>query len=232
MNFKVFDATPIQLSHFNLETDLLLEAAERANSKMEYIHKKTPAMKLDVFSVIDFRVLSGLIGETFITELASVCPNLKKNPNLDGYPDLVQVSTNEMMNYFKTCASSDFIKYKYGGIEVKNTFGTKGGAATILQGDSRIGNINKKLDWKAHHQETNNLIGLFSDYFDGLPKIAGIFFSNSLTRDDWSAVQRPKEGSAMTSFTSISATGYKKMISGVKACVEQDDYLNFFNLLK
>jgi hypothetical protein len=230
MNYKTIDDSPINLSDFELSSETLLKAIELTNQKFEILSNKTKEMHLDVFDVIDFRVLSGMVGETLVGEIAAQTDSLKKNPNLDGYPDLVQTSTSEMKKYFEECHESDFIKYKFGGIEVKNTFGTKKSGSFIIQGDSRIEQINKKLDWKAHHQFTNNLLAIFSDYYNGLPRISAVCYNDNLTESDWSAVQRPKAGSAMTSFSCITSEGYKKIKNAVKICNNDKRYLNFFNL--
>ena len=128
-------------------------------------------MSLDVFTVMDFRVLSGIVGETYANELAVTTGNFMQNPNIDGYPDLLQTPTHELKRYYERCAKGEFIQYKYGGLEVKNTFGTKKSGAILFKGDTRICHINSKLDWKAHHRQTNNLIALLSDYVEGLPVI-------------------------------------------------------------
>lgn len=230
MTYKIIDNTPISLSDFELSSEILLKAIELTNQKFEFLSNRTKQMHLDVFDVIDFRVLSGMVGETLVGELAAQTDSLKKNPNLDGYPDLVQTSTTEMKNYYKKCNESDFIKYKFGGIEIKNTFGTKKSGSFIIQGDSRIEQINKKLDWKAHHQFTNNLLAVFSDYHNGLPRISAVCYNDNLIESDWSTVQRPKAGSAMTSFSCITSEGYKKIRNAVKICNNDKRYLNFFNL--
>jgi len=230
MNYKIFRTTPIKLSDFSLPISDIIKAVESTNAKIDHIHSKTMEMDLDVFDVIDFRVLSGVIGETFVSELSLICPELIKNPHIDGYPDLLQVSNDEMVDYFNSCTNQDFIKYKFGGLEVKNTFGTKKSGSDITQGDSRIEYINKKLDWKAHHQKTNNLIALYSDYFENKPKIAAVFYSDTLSEDDWSNVQRPKAGSAMTSFSCINRDGFNKITKGVIACYNSQLFLNHFGL--
>ena len=80
---------------------------------------------INLFKITDFRVLSGVIGELLAEELASRNKNLKKNPSLNGYPDLLNLFTKESSIFFKKCSQSDFINYKYGGFEVKNSFGSK-----------------------------------------------------------------------------------------------------------
>jgi hypothetical protein len=73
------------------------------------------------------------------------------------------------------------------------------------------------------------LIALFSDYFNGYPKIAALFFSSELEKSDWSNIQKPKESSAMTSFSCISKKGFIKLKSGLKICIDEKEYLKFFS---
>lgn len=227
MDYKILDNSPIKLSHLHIQVDELLAALLNTNRKFEEVYKETKKMNLDIFSVLDFRNLSGIVGETFVKELALLNSNLAKNPSLDGYPDLVQVSTPEMKSYFDKSGYEEFKKFKYGGIEVKNTFGTKKQKADLIMGDQRINGINNKLDWKAHHQETNNLIALLSDYIDGIPKIVALCYSDTLVPNDWQDKQNPKGDSAMTSFSTIQKTGCSKLKKGLKICIKNQKYLDF-----
>jgi len=210
-----------------VSADELLAALERANEKYEMLHQRTRGMSVDVFKVLDFRVLSGMVGETYANELAASCGKFVKNPNIDGYPDLVQVPTDELKAYCRKCGPSDFIKYKYGGIEVKNTFGSKKANTVLLNGEQRLGYINNKLDWKAHHRTTNNLIALLSDYIGDVPVIVALFYSDELTEDDWMVKQQPKDGSAMTSFSAVTSSGFLKLKKGVRLCIDDSKYREF-----
>ncbi|PCH93856.1 MAG: hypothetical protein COB83_13035 [Gammaproteobacteria bacterium] len=227
MEYKVIDDSEIQLSNTSVTIEQLIKAVKQTNDKFEKIYHQTSKMNLNLFDVIDFRVLSGVVGETFVTEMCLVNPHFKKNPSLDGYPDLLQVSTPEMQRYFETCDDSGYIKFKFGGLEVKNTFGTKKSKSFLMKGDTRVGNIGKKLDWKAHHQDTNYLVALLTDYVDGVPQIASLFYSSELCVDDWNKKQDPKEGSAMTSFSTIGPTGFKKLKQGLKICLDDPIYIDF-----
>ena len=132
LKYRIIDNNPIRLSHFELEITDLLQTLQITNEKFNQIQDKTRHMHLDVFSIIDFRVLSGLLGETFATELSRKHQYLRKNPNIDGYPDLLQVANMEMTDYYSKCVSKDFIKYKYGGVEIKNTFGVKKSGSYLI----------------------------------------------------------------------------------------------------
>jgi hypothetical protein len=227
MDYKVVNKDPIVLSDCSLSIRDLLAAINETNNIFDELYAKTKLMDLNLFSFLDFRVLSGLVGESFISKLSSTSKHLAKNPCLDGYPDLLQIATKRMREYFLRCTNKDFIKYKYGGLEVKNTFGTKRANSFLINGEQRIEYINKKLDWKAHHQKTNHLIALLSDFVDAIPKIVAVFYSDKLVPNDWAKVQRPKVGSAMTSFSTISSTGLKKLKSGLKICFDDEKYLAY-----
>ena len=230
MNYRIVDHSPIKLSNLSIPIEDLQLAIGNTNDRYVEIYKKTGYLGLNFFSILDFRVLSGLIGESFSVELCSINSGFVKNPYIDGYPDLLQNSTPIMKRYFSSCQNSDFIKYKYGGLEVKNTFGTKKANSFLLIGDQRINYINKKLDWKAHHRETNYLVALLSDYVEGLPKIVALFYSDSLKREDWAAIPKPKTGSAMTSFSAINSSGFAKLKEGLKICLDKPEYLNYTRL--
>ncbi|MCX0354880.1 hypothetical protein LI064_10190 [Clostridium perfringens] len=228
MNYKILNNNPIVLSNMEIPVQDILKALINTNKLLNKIYYETENLGLNVFKVVDFRVFSGMIGEMFSKELESINCNLIKNPYISGYPDLLQVSTDEMYEYYKNCNNENLIKFKFGGVEVKNTFGTKKSKCNVLMGEKRILSINSKLDWKAHHRETNFLLGLLSDYINGIPQIVSICYCDELTIDDWNKKQNPKGDSAMTSFSAISPKGYRKMKSGIKICIDKKEYLDFF----
>ena len=93
---------------------------------------------------------------------------------------------------------------------------------------TRIESINSKLDWKAHHQQTNQLLGLVSDFIEGCPQVVAVMYSDALTKSDWTTKQQPKKNSTMTSFSVIERSGHKKMMDGIRLCLGAPTYLNFF----
>ena len=230
MNISIINEGAIKLKEAEITIQELKNALDSTNYKLTKI-KNSPT-GINIFNVIDFRALSGMIGELFAKELSEQVKKVTKNPYLNGYPDLLEISTSELLDYFKNCETKDFVRYKHGGIEVKNSFGTKKNKSQLLNGDQRIESINKKIDWKAHHRETNFLIGLLSDYIDYVPQIVALFYSDELIEDDWNKVQKPKGDSAMTSFSSISNSGYKKMINGVRLCYNNPTYLSYINIVQ
>ena len=166
--------------------------------------------ELDVFDIIDLRMLSGLVGEMFTAAFADSDGRFIKNPNLDGYPDLCDISS---------CGSEispmDFLSFPDGGIEVKNTFGVKRARAVLRPRSTRRGQIQSRLVWKAHHQTTNNLLALQSDYINEVPQIVAGYFCGTLTPADWTVRSEPKEGSTMTSFCQTTPAGWAKLAAGV-----------------
>lgn len=227
--YKIINNTPIELSDMTVDMDTVLAAIESTNKKLRSISDYTKDLSLDIFKVLDLRTLSGAVGETFVGEMSKINPYLRKNPSIDGYPDLVQCVSPEMISYYKTYASQDSKEaFRYGGIEVKDTFGYKKTNIDLFDGEQRIGKINSRLEWKAHHQKTNHLLGLYSDYINGYPSIVAVFYSDELVPDDWSAKAEPKGDSAMTSFSTLQPTGFKKMLSGIRICLNEPQYLQFF----
>jgi len=230
-NLKVINRDPIVLTDgFNIEIDAIKTAIDNVNEKFRILKLKTVSMSLNIFEIIDFRMVSGLIGEALAVEFCKVSKHFIKNPNIDGYPDLLNISKPEYLAKVEEWKRNDlrqFIKYPYSGIEIKNTFGTKKANTVILPGQSRLGKINKKLEWKAHHVYTNNLLAIFSDYVEGVPQIIAAMYSDNLLESDWSEKQNPKEGSAMTSFSVIEKTGWAKLKAGIKICRDDSAYLLF-----
>ncbi len=229
MQYKIINKSSIKLGDLKITINQLHRALINTNEKIKEIGFVDDGINL--FNIIDFRVFSGMIGELFAKELSLVNNRLERNPNLNGYPDLLNIASPKAKIYFENCEQNKFLRFKYGGIEVKNSFGTKKSKTNIVNGDQRIEFINNKIDWKAHHQETNYLIGLVSDYINSVPKIVAVCYSNDLEKNDWNKVQKPKGDSAMTSFTAITREGYAKMVSNIKICLGDIKYLKFFNCL-
>ena len=66
---------PQKISYFNgdLSTNLIVEAALKVNKKLASAQLDTAEeVPLDIYDIIDLRMLSGLIGEMFIAELSSI----------------------------------------------------------------------------------------------------------------------------------------------------------------
>jgi len=122
-----------------------------------------------------------------------------------------------------------------GGIEIKATCGSVPTPAVLSKrglqkpeiGDTRI-NLLTGYDWKAHHRETNNLLGLLWDFKDGVPFIAAIFYSSSLEEEDWGKIVKPKEdGGRTTSVSIMTREGIRKMHEGCICCIDDCRYMEF-----
>ncbi len=64
-------------------------------------------------------------------------------------------------------------------------------------GDTRIKSVTG-YDWKAHHRETNNLMGIFWDFIKGVPMITALFYSPDLNQNDWGNIIQPRENGGRT----------------------------------
>ena len=207
-------SSPIQLpaATWSLDPEVVLRAADEVNHCLSEAAAKatSDASPLDFLDLIDFRMLSGMLGELFSSTLAAEETRFLKNPNLDGYPDLCDVSAGGT-----DLPIADYLHYPAGGIEVKNTFGYKRTGIALGPRQIRRGSIQPRLTWKAHHQETNYLLALQSDYIDRTPQVVAGFFSAKLTEADWRPRAVPRPGSTMTSFTETLPTAYAKLRDGV-----------------
>lgn len=197
----------IRLNHGAVTSDQVAEAATYVNSRLRKA-RWNQAASLDIFSIIDLRMLSGLMGEMFSSALAGQRSELIKNPNMDGYPDLCDFSGRAVD------LEVDFLHFPHGGIEVKNTFGYVKPGVQLQDQEERRGKIKTPLVWKAHHQETNRLLALQSDFHDGTPQIVAGYYSAELSPIDWTSKAQPKIGSTMTSFCATKSSAYKKLLAG------------------
>jgi hypothetical protein len=200
---------------------------------------------VDIFSVLGMRNLSAFIGELFAKSLERVCNGLyKSNPHQDGYPDLLLMNAQGLKDWENLKKSnslrekSPFSPFRNGGLEIKATCGsvpspqdcTKKGITKPDIGDTRI-DVLKGYDWKAHHRETTNLIGLLWD-FDNTraPRIVAVFFGNNMTEEDWGTIVKPKEGGGRTTSVSImSRTGVKRMYENWLVVIDETRYIKFLN---
>ncbi len=200
------------------------------------------ASELDIARLLGMRNLSAFVGELMSAAiLANGTLPFVKNPHQDGYPDLL------LLDHFgrKTWEGlrdqlnekRPFSPFAGGGIEVKATCGgvptpavcRKRGQTRPDLGDQRIGCVNS-YDWKAHHRDTNNLLGIFWDFIGGRPRIAALFYSSELTINDWGRIVSPREGGGRTTSVSIIAdSGRRKMLEGWLCVLRHGGYVEFLN---
>lgn len=155
------------------------------------------------------------------------------------YPDLLLINNEERKAYFETLYTTVdgkkyprdkalFSPYRYGGVEVKATCGSTPPASQVpkpLIGEQRIALVNS-FDWKAHHRETNNLIGILWDFINEVPTIVAAFYRNDLVIDDWGEIVQPREGGGRTTSVSImNSSGIKKMCAGWVAVIDDEQYI-------
>lgn len=221
-----------------LTIDTLKSAVEKYNQTMSSIQKDIP---VDIFSILGMRNLSAFVGEVFARSLADASNGLfRSNPHQDGYPDLLLLDAKGKKIFDQITSHQDkspFSPFSNGGIEIKATCGSvptpsecqKKGFKKPNIGDQRIA-LMTGYDWKAHHQETNNLLGLLWDFIDNKPTIVAIFFGNSLTPSDWGDIVQPKPGGGRTTSVSImSRAGIYKMYKNWILVLNDELYINFIN---
>lgn len=217
----------LEMKAGELEKNVVVSAAKNVNQKLKGATKSNLIKNLDVYEIIDLRMLSGMIGEMLSTEICNLDGRLIKNPNIDGYPDLCDISLPRIKRESLTYNLDEYLSYKYGGFEVKNTFGVKKPGVHIQNRKMRLPYIQRKLVWKAHHRETNHLIALHSDYIDGIPQIVAGYYSGDLSEKDWTIKQQPKEGSTMTSFCQTTTSAFSKLKSGIIFYMKGINYEEF-----
>lgn len=223
-----------------LSNGQVVDAMNFANSALRSLDEQTRAFDINIFEAMGMRNLSGIVGEYLVKSLQRFSDgNLHSNLHQDGYPDLLLTNTPKRKAYFETLYTivdgktypkdkALFNPYRYGGVEIKATCGITPPVSQIpkpLIGEQRIGLITS-FDWKAHHRETNNLIGILWDFIDEVPTIAAAFYSNGLTIDDWGNIAQPHEGGGRTTSVSImNSSGVKKMCLGWIAVIDDDRYI-------
>jgi hypothetical protein len=221
-----------------LDLNVFKRALFLTNQNMDILKANAP----DLFGILGMRNLSAFVGEMFVSAIVkSANGKLVKNPHQDGYPDLLLMTEEGKSLWEKLEKNSQdkspFSRFETGGIEVKSTVGSvptpevfrKRGLRKPEIGDERIG-FTTSYDWKAHHRETNNLIGIYWDFVNQKPVICGLFYSGSLIEDDWGRIIQPRKGGGRTTSVSIMArTGVYKMYEGWIAIINDSRYADFFN---
>lgn len=198
--------------------------------------------ELDVATILGLRNLSAFIGELVAAAVAKTGGDLfEPNPHQDGYPDLLLMDPVGKKAWARLQKQRNekkpFSPFVTGGIEVKATCGSIPTPAICRQrgidrpalGDARIGCMTG-YNWKAHHRETNNLMGILWDFIDGRPRIGAMFYSSELKEDDWGNIVQPRAGGGRTTSVSImSRGGIQKMYSGWLCVLSDGGYREFLN---
>ena len=222
-----------------------IELFERALCDVHrVIEKITRDIQVDIFAILGMRNLSYFIGELFAHSLAKESKGRYiKNPHQDGYPDLLLMNEwgAELFERIKQNNGlrdkSPFSPFPNGGLEIKATCGSvptpaecaKIGINKPDMGETRI-HVLRGYDWKAHHRETNNLVGILWDFINGMPHIVAVFFGTTLDEKDWGKIVQPREGGGRTTSVSIMPRhGVKKMYCNWIAVMKNPTYINFLN---
>jgi len=196
-------------ARFVLEPMNIARCVLSANKTIQLLHRVTLAFSINLFELLGLRNLSSFIGEIFKAQVLAHNSGLFiSNPNQDGYPDLCAL-TPKGLEYVEKNTSAGILNsakdlwspYPFGGIEVKATCGNTPNSRILPKpkiGDSRIP-ILVDAEWKAHHQHTNYLLGVYWDFVEAVPAILAAFYSNRLTPADWGNMVVPKDGSRSTS---------------------------------
>ena len=226
-----------------LSNEDVIEAIQFCNHALRTLDAQTRQFDINIFEAMGMRNLSGIVGEYFGKSIQRFSHDaLHSNLHQDGYPDLLLTYTEEQKAYFSTLYTEKngrkypkdkalFSPYRFGGLEVKATCGSTPAASVRpkpLIGEQRIALVNS-FDWKAHHRETNNLLGIFWDFLDEVPTIVACFYRNDLVVDDWGRIVQPREGGGRTTSVSIMGkTGIKKMCNGWIAVIDKEEYIDAF----
>lgn len=240
-NLYISDSIGVQSTQ-GATMDVSVESIVNAVQNTHDIFDKFTDFEVDVFAILGMRNLSAFIGEVFAQTLVRHTNDIfVRNPHQDGYPDLLLMDEQgikdwERLKDFKK-DKAPFSPFPNGSIEIKATCGSvptpaicrKRGIEKPDIGDQRI-QVLMGYDWKAHHRETNNLMGIWWDFIRRVPRITGLFFSNNLTQDDWGRIVQPKDGGGRTTSVSImNRAGIKKMYDGTILVHSDERYAAFLN---
>lgn len=225
----------------------VVDAMNYANNALNELNQTAGKYEIDMFQTLGMRNISSAVSEYFVKSLEKFSNDaLVCNPHQDGFPDLLFVNNLKKRQYFNSLfietngkkypINKDvFSNFEYGGIEIKATCGTTPPAnidknvVKPLVGDQRIDMITQ-FDWKSHHRQTKQMIGLIWDFIDNVPVFVGAFYSDDLTENDWGKISTPREnGGRTTSVSIMNAQGIKKMCTNWIAVIDDKKYINLFS---
>lgn len=219
-------------------TRLLLAAVNATHALIDDLY----SADLDIAATLGLRNLSAFFGELFAAALANASGGLLRlNPHQDGYPDVLLMDAHGRKSWEQLVERLDektpFSPFASGGIEVKATCGAVPTPAVCKSrgikrpdiGDARVECL-LSYDWKAHHRETNNLVGLLWDFVASRPRVAAVFYASNLAEDDWGRIVQPRAGGGRTTSVSIMArSGIRKMYEGWICVLSRGGYREFLN---
>ena len=211
--------------------------------------RKFEDFDVDISQLMGMRNLSAFVGEVFAAGMVKAFDGVfRKNPHQDGYPDLLLMDEQGRQLWAQLESrwrdKAPFSPFATGGVEIKATCGSVPTDAVCRRlghpgkpslGDPRI-QLLRSYDWKAHHQETNLLMGIVWDFIDRHVRIVAVFYANDLdttygrTNPDWGAIIQPREGGGRTTSVSImTRAGVGKMYRSWVLVLDDDRYVRFFD---
>ena len=221
-----------------ISNSTLMSAVNSAHALIDDLY----GADLNIASILGLRNLSAFVGELFGAAVVRVSAGqFVRNPHQDGYPDLLLMDAvgrsrwkelQERLN-----EKTPFSPFASGGVEVKATCGSvptpeickSRGIKRPEIGDTRIGCMTG-YDWKAHHRETNNLVGLLWDFIGGRPRISAVFYASNLEEEDLGNIVQPRAGGGRTTSVSImNKSGIRKMYEGWQCVLRKGGYREFLN---
>lgn len=221
-----------------LDTRIFREGIYEANRLIDQIAE----FEVNIFEILGMRNLSAFMGEIFARSIAKTSSGLfVSNPHQDGYPDLLLLDDVGRLEYERVAGRMQeklpFSPFRTGGIEIKATCGAVPSPTVLARkglrkpdiGDQRV-ELLSGYDWKAHHRETNNLLGILWDFIQGVPVIVAVFYSSDLEEEDWGKIVQPREGGGRTTSVSImTKVGIRKMYDGWLCAIDDDRYLHYLD---
>ena len=221
-----------------VDSRVLLSAVDLAHEQID----RLASAELDVAAVLGMRNLSAFVGELYAAAILKAGgPLFRANPHQDGYPDLLVMDAAGRRAWAelhdRLREKTPFSPFPTGGIEVKATCGAVPSPAACRKrgfekpdiGDTRADCLTG-YDWKAHHRDTNNLVGLLWDFVGGVPRIAAVFYRSDLGPADWGKIVQPKKGGGRTTSVSImTRPGVGKMYDGWLCVLKAGGYAEFLD---
>jgi hypothetical protein len=202
--------------------DVLLSIIKCNNiiKKFDEVFYRESDMRL--FEVIDKKQTGAFIGAIFISKFCEDTKYIAKNPSQTGSPDLIP---SQYLNFEEEL---NWDQFPYGGIEVKTSCGDLPSKKTqeLSIGSPRISFLNNVV-WKGHHNEINNLLGLYWDYAP-IPSIFAAFYSNELEPSDFTNTVPKEDGGHTTNVCITKASAREKMGKNWVVLPKNEVYLTFF----
>ena len=161
-------------SNGHIKTKIFIDALVEFNRIIQIFEE----VEIPIGDILGLRNLSAFVGEVYNRAVKKIAGDLlENNPHQDGYPDLLIM--DEIGRKAWNMLSSQlhekepFSSFSTGGIEVKATCGdlksgkwfTANNIQKPIIGEKRLEWVTG-YNWKAHHRETNNLIGLIWDFVE------------------------------------------------------------------